>query len=160
MSRAPDPREVKILSDILALVLDEQPGHAASALERIRQMARRDSVTGGALKNLFITRIGTVPQNDASERENGLRERISGLERRLSRSEADTRAAQTRLGRSQMDVSLLQMEIATTRMQKPWRYVALVFAVGAGLLVGIASTQLYHSLTATMTPIDRASYLR
>ncbi|MFT8807497.1 hypothetical protein [Gluconobacter sp.] len=160
MARAPDPREIKILSDILALVLDEQPGHAASALERIRQMARRDNITGGALKNLFITRIGTVAQKDATDREKILRERISSLERRLGQSEADTRAAQNRLGRCQMDMAVLQMEIATTRMQKPWRYVTLVFAAGAGLLVGIATTQLYHSLTVTRTSIDRASYLR
>ncbi|MBF0858316.1 hypothetical protein HKD24_03685 [Gluconobacter sp. LMG 31484] len=160
MARAPDPREIKILSDILALVLDEQPGHAATALERIRQMARRDGVTGGALKNLFMTRIGTAPPKDTSDREQGLRERISTLERRLRQSEADTRTAQLRLGRCQMDVGMLQMEMATVRTQKPWRYLALVFAVGAGLLVGIAATELYHSLTPTRPPIDRASYLR
>ncbi|OUI82645.1 hypothetical protein HK22_12265 [Gluconobacter sp. DsW_056] len=165
MARAPDPkdidpREIKILSDILALVLDEQPGHAATALERIRQMARRDGVTGGALKNLLITRIGTIAQRDTATRERGLRERVQDLEHRLSQSETDTRAAQLRLGRCQMDMGLLQVEVATFRMQKPWRYIALTFAAGAGLLVGIAGTQFYHSLTDTRAPIDRAAYLR
>jgi len=160
MARAPDPREIKILSDILALVLDEQPGHAATALERIRQMARRDGVTGGALKNLFMTRIGTAQQKNTPDREQGLRERISTLERRLRQSEADTRTAQSRLGRCQMDVGLLQVEMATVQTQKPWRYLAIIFAAGAGLLVGIAATELYHSLTVTRAPIDRASYLR
>lgn len=160
MARAPDPREIKILSDILALVLDEQPGHAATALERIRQMARRDGVTGGALKNLFNTRIGTISGKDETEREKRLREQISGLERRLGQSESDTRTAQTRLGRCQTDLGLIQLELATLRMQRPWRYIAIVFAAGAGLLVGIAGTQFYHSLSVTRAPIDRASYLR
>lgn len=154
------PREVKILCDILALVLDEQPGHAATALERIRQMARRDGVTGGALKNLLATGIGTTSRTDTSDRERDLRERISTLQRRLTQSETETHAARSRLSRCQMDMGLLQMEMATTRIQKPWRYIALVFATGAGLLVGIASTQLYHSLTVRSAPIDRASYLR
>ncbi|MBS1065411.1 hypothetical protein [Gluconobacter kondonii] len=165
MARAPDskdidPREIKILSDILALVLDEQPGHAATALERIRQMARRDVVTGGALKNLFITRIGTVSPQNVIAREKGLRDRVRDLEHRLSQSESDTRTAQSRLGRCQMDMGLLQVEVATFRLQKPWRYAALAFATGAGLLVGIAGTQFYHSLTTTRAVIDRATYLR
>ncbi|MQR97945.1 hypothetical protein [Gluconobacter aidae] len=160
MARAPDPREIKILSDILALVLDEQPGHAATALERIRQMARRDGVTGGALKNLFATRIGTLSGKDETDREKRLREHISGLERRLGQSESDTRTAQMRLGRCQTDLGLIQLELATLRMQRPWRYIAIVFAAGAGLLVGIAGTQFYHSLSVTRAPIDRASYLR
>ena len=160
MTRAPDPKEIKILSDILALVLDEQPGHAATALERVRQMARRDGVTGGALKNLFTTRIGTISGNNETEREKRLREQISRLERRLGQSESDTRTAQARLGRCQTDLGLIQLELATLRMQRPWRYIAIVFAAGAGLLVGIAGTQFYHSLSVTRAPIDRASYLR
>lgn len=165
MTRPPDPREIdpreiKILSDILALVLDEQPGHAATALERIRQMAQRDSITGGALKNLFISRIGTVSQTETSDREKRLRDQISRLEHRLGQSESDTRTAQIRLGRCQTDLGVMQMEIVTARMQRPWRYIALIFAVSAGLLVGIAGTQFYHSLSVTRAPIDRASYLR
>jgi len=160
MTRAPDPREIKILSDILALVLDEQPGHAATALERVRQMARRDGVTGGALKNLFTTRIRTISGNNETEREKRLREQISRLERRLGQSESDTRTAQARLGRCQTDLGLIQLELATLRMQRPWRYIAIIFAAAAGLLVGIAGTQFYHSLSVTRAPIDRASYLR
>lgn len=49
-----DARETKILSDILALALDEQPGVSAAALDAIKQRARADGVTGGALKQIFL----------------------------------------------------------------------------------------------------------
>jgi hypothetical protein len=49
----PDPHEVKVLADILALVLEDQPGPSTVALEAIRRKARQNRVTGGALKNLF-----------------------------------------------------------------------------------------------------------
>lgn len=47
-------RETKILSDILALALDEQPGVSTAALARIKARARADGVTGGALKEAFV----------------------------------------------------------------------------------------------------------
>lgn len=50
-----DPKELKILSDILALVLEDQPGQSATALEALRNRAKRNATTGGALKNLFQT---------------------------------------------------------------------------------------------------------
>ena len=58
MAEALDPRETKTLSDILALVLDDQPGPAAAALDRLRQRAGADRVTAGALKNLFVRLAG------------------------------------------------------------------------------------------------------
>jgi TonB family protein len=48
-----DPRAVKIMSDILALTIDEQDGVAVSAIERIRRQARESAVTGGGLKEVF-----------------------------------------------------------------------------------------------------------
>ena len=50
-----DPKELKTLSDILALILDEEQGQSASALDAIKARARRNKITGGALKNLFQT---------------------------------------------------------------------------------------------------------
>ena len=47
-------REMKILADILALALDEQPGVSVSALDAVKQRARLGGVTGGALKEAFL----------------------------------------------------------------------------------------------------------
>jgi hypothetical protein len=49
-----DPRELKILADILALVVDNQAGQSEAALEQLRRRARSNSITGGALKGLLI----------------------------------------------------------------------------------------------------------
>jgi hypothetical protein len=49
-----DSHELKILSDVLALVVDEHPGASASALEFLQRRARNSKVTGGALKDLLV----------------------------------------------------------------------------------------------------------
>jgi hypothetical protein len=48
-----DQKEAKALADILALVVDENANVAEAALAKLRQRAKRDKVTGGALKNIF-----------------------------------------------------------------------------------------------------------
>ena len=45
-------RGLETLSSILALVLGEQPGEAAAALEAVRRKAKHDGVTGGTLKRI------------------------------------------------------------------------------------------------------------
>src|SRR4030081_1671898 len=62
-----EPHEVKVLADILALVLEDQPGSSTAALETIRRKARQSRVTGGALKNLFQS-IAAQPLGKAGVR--------------------------------------------------------------------------------------------
>ncbi|WP_242403354.1 hypothetical protein [Asaia platycodi] len=54
MSGSFDPKELKVLSDILALVLEEQEGQSVAALSALRSRAKKSGMTGGALKNLFV----------------------------------------------------------------------------------------------------------
>lgn len=53
MADAIDPKGLKTLSDILALVLEDQPGGSEAALAAVRRRARQNGVTGGALKEMF-----------------------------------------------------------------------------------------------------------
>lgn len=154
---APDPREAKILADILALVLDEQPGSAANALEALRNRAARDGVTGGALKNVFAALA--AQSGHAERRERELNARLARAEEELRRDRQAIRALQAALARHQHESRMLMGEIAAQRAQRPWRTVALSFGIGAGLLLGVAATQLYHSLMDP-PPVDRARYLR
>jgi len=152
-----DPKEIKVLSDILALVLEESPGSAQNALDALRARARRNNLTGGALKNLF-TSLATDPmRTGTSAREAQLRQTIAQLEGEIRTQQGRIRSLQTTLSRTQMDTYSLQAEIVTNRAQQPWRYVAIAFGLSAGLLLGIAATQLYHSLTDP-PPIDRSFY--
>lgn len=48
-----DPKHIKTLADILALVLVDQPGESMAALEAVRRRAKHDGVTGGALKEMI-----------------------------------------------------------------------------------------------------------
>ncbi|EHH67190.1 hypothetical protein [Gluconobacter morbifer] len=154
-----DPKDIKVLSDILALVLDEQPGQAQAALETVRSRARRSGVTGGALKNLFASLASDPERRGNAEREKALRDQITRLEREERRLRVELRTAHQTLDRTQMDKYVLQSELVTQRAYRPYRRMALIFAVGAGLLSGIAATQFYHTLTRH-TPVDRAIYLR
>lgn len=45
--------ELRVLSGIIALALDEQPGQAAAALDALRRRAAASGVTGGALRTLY-----------------------------------------------------------------------------------------------------------
>lgn len=91
MSEAIDPRELRSLADILALVLDDNTGQSVAAIEAVRRRARNGRVTGGAIKNLVL-RLG---RGDAPATPGGDRPyaRIVELERRLgealSRLEAE-----------------------------------------------------------------------
>ncbi|MGO3518476.1 MAG: hypothetical protein ACTINM_08320, partial [Acetobacter cibinongensis] len=86
-----DPKELKILSDILALVLEEQSGQSASALEALKNRAQKDKITGGALKNLFqaiavdppkrTTRSSSRPSPTPDEYRTQLRQMAESIQR-------------------------------------------------------------------------------
>ncbi|MFT8540654.1 hypothetical protein [Acetobacter sp.] len=68
-----DPKELKILSDILALVLEDHPGQSDTALQALRNRARKNSTTGGALKNLFQTIAVNPSKAKSTTRQTGAR---------------------------------------------------------------------------------------
>jgi hypothetical protein len=68
-----DPKELKILSDILALVLEDNPGQSDTALQALRNRARKNSTTGGALKNLFQTIAVNPSKAKSTTRQTGTR---------------------------------------------------------------------------------------
>lgn len=87
-----DAAELKLLSNILALVLDEQPGASVAALETLRRRAAANRVTGGALKNLF-DRLATERPDETTR----LRLDLDAMSVRLSRLAAENAALHQRL---------------------------------------------------------------
>jgi len=98
-----DPKEAKILGDILALTLDDQPGPALAALQKIQQRARQNGITGGALKNIFSRIVGEPAPSAAGGFASGqqrstiaaqaasisiLEQRVAMLQARLNQGEA------------------------------------------------------------------------
>ena len=154
-----DPKDIKVLSDILALVLEESSGSAQNALDALRTRAQRNTLTGGALKNLFISLATDPMRTGATAREAQLRQTIARLEGELRTQQIKVRTVQADLSRTQRDAYSLQAEVVTNKAQQPWRYIAIAFGVSAGLLLGVAASQLYHSLTDP-PPIDRSLSLR
>lgn len=141
-----DQKDIRLLADILALVLDEEQGQASAALEALRQRARKRKVSGGTLKNLF-TKLAEHEQRAQTV---------------LYRSESTTDTLADRHRQLQTEYALLQEEYEQTRhyahmhdAQAPLRRAGVCIALIAGLLLGIAGTQLVHSVTAP-PPIDRA----
>ncbi|MCX2562804.1 hypothetical protein [Acetobacter thailandicus] len=172
-----DPKELKTLSDILALILDEEQGQSASALDAIKARARRNKITGGALKNLFQT-ITDDPswrssfKNTKAQTQDKSEEYLARLgQMRTTLNETSEELTATRNythklhAQLQYAISLrkeTEMELAEliTRRHYPSR--VMIFALfSAGLIVGAATAEILHVLlhTATHVVTDNARYL-
>lgn len=183
-----DPKELKTLSDILALVLEDQPGQAASALEAVRTRARRDGITGGALKNLFVAitpnppqvqmspgaasaaKPGTKPRapragSAAATEMQAARTRISQLTADINKLDLDLRSATARIEALRSELHLTrqaraeaQQELSASQVLVPKRTMLLLSAL-CGLLIGVAGTSAVVMLDRTPTQ-DSSAYLR
>ena len=176
-----DPKELKTLSDILALVLDDQPGQAASALDRARARARANGVTGGALKNLFVAIAPNPPANPAkppprpraprgaaaasATEMQAARTRISQLSAEMNRLDLDLRGSTARIEALRSELHLTrqaraeaQSALAATRSLAPRKVVLLLVAL-CGLLIGVASTSAVM-LSMRPAPLDVTDTLR
>nr|WP_298795021.1 hypothetical protein [uncultured Acetobacter sp.] len=176
-----DPREIKILSDILALVLEDQQGQSDSALEAIKARARRDGITGGALKNLFQTLAPDIDRLTAARttrdeaelraQENTLQilrvqlhdrgEILNRMEHNLRIVRGNNENLKSQLHLAQAANSELQSMLSMKMMDSRYPRLMIIFvAVAAGLLTGIAGTQLFHLFYTALHPVtDNARYL-
>ena len=129
-------REMRILADILALTLDDQPGAAESALANVRHRAREGGVTAGALKDAW--------------------RRLQAATPRLGEPAPPHRAdgAATALTRTRMELAELQSQVAHAehlQRQDLLRHGlmlrrARLLATLAGVLAGAAVTALVFEL--------------
>jgi hypothetical protein len=155
MQDQPDSKEIKLLSDILALVLEEQVGQSASALEAIRRRAQADRVTGGALKNLFVrihaesaTREGEIaaelgPKDvDVAAERDALRGTNLQLRKDLAALRHDMAALQARQATAERRVLVAeqQMRDAATARRGAVRISFFAGAMAAAAIVGGAFT--------------------
>ncbi len=179
MSQQIDPKELKTLSDILALVLEDQAGEAATALEAVRARARRNAVTGGALKNLFValapnppaaaSRAAGAPRarapragSAAATEIQAARTRISQLTADVNKLDLDLRGASARIEALRSELHLTrqaraeaQQALMATQALAP-RRIVLVLTALCGLLIGVAGTGAVMTFTRTVAA-DRAA---
>jgi len=178
MSQNFDPKELKTLSDILALVLEDQPGQSANALEAIRTRARRNAITGGALKNLFIAiapnppaaRPAAAPRARAKAASatapemQAARTRISQLTADVHRLDLDLRGCTARVEalRSELHITrqaraeAQQALLRFTNDSRP-RKILMALCLICGMLIGIAGTSVVNDLMPTHTT-DNSRY--
>ncbi|MBB2163166.1 hypothetical protein HLH26_01195 [Gluconacetobacter sp. 1b LMG 1731] len=173
MSDKLDPKELKILADILALVLEDHPGQSANALDAIRNRARRNGTTGGALKNLFTAlapnpparppprpRASRAASGAAAEEMQAARTRILQLTESINRLDLDLRSARARNEELRSQLYLTQQARAETQAalsvmrarpaQRRRSVVALAFAVGA--LVGAIGMGMVRAMDVPAVP--------
>jgi hypothetical protein len=128
MQTSLDPKELKTLSDILALVLEDQPGQSSSALEALRARARRNAITGGALKNLFVAiandppapkaravRDGTTPARAPRGKAASAAAEVQAAHVRIAQLAADVRHLDLQLRTANASAATLQAELDATR---------------------------------------------
>ncbi len=158
-----DQKAAKALADILALVVDENENVARSALAKLRQRAKEDAVTGGALKNLFNAVSGRpatlfqppsrgpavrYPTTGNAERDlASARETIGELTVRSMELTQELGAARSQLAGLMADMASVRSAQAETqlalkqesagRMRAWWAGAATGGAVSALLTVGV-----------------------
>ncbi len=128
-------REMRILADILALTLDEQPGAAEGALANIKSRAREGGVTAGALKDAWRRLQSVTP-------------------RAPDWGSAQHYGAAASSARTRMELAELQSQVAHAehlQRQDRVRYgmmlrQARLLATLAGVLAGAAATALLFVL--------------
>ncbi|NVN35842.1 hypothetical protein [Komagataeibacter swingsii] len=169
MSDTIDPKELKILSDILALVLEEHAGQSENALAAIRTRAKKNQVTGGALKNLFAA-IAPNPPPKAAPKPRAPRatkasaaaaKEIQESHQRISQLTESIRRLDTEIRDLKVNNEALIAELNQTRQARaetqaalssavqsyrppPRRSGGLLVAAAVGALTGFALAETWH----------------
>ncbi|GBQ21385.1 hypothetical protein AA0472_0433 [Acetobacter estunensis NRIC 0472] len=179
MSDTLDPKELKILSDILALVLEDQPGQSETALTALRARAQRNKVTGGALKNLFTAIAPNPPKSRASssstrsrtsrassadvqqerQRVRELTEGMTRLDLELRNVRAANAALKAELFLTQQARAETQSNLIAAQAASTPRYSLIGLAFVVGCIAGVAGTELFHSLLPAPPAPSNAHYL-
>lgn len=152
-----DATELRLLSNILALVLDEQPGASTAALETLRRRAAANRVTGGALKNLF-DRIATEgggaarpPREDVQR----LQMDLDTVSLRASRLAAENAALHQRLAEAERNWRIemrLRQSMAGPLPPKPPPRSRYLAGVLAGAVLMSTATLLSHDRNGPLGP--------
>ncbi|WP_157070836.1 hypothetical protein [Neokomagataea thailandica] len=155
-----DPREIKTLSDILALVLDEQPGTSANALHALKLRAARNQTTGGALKNLFNHLIhSSTDQTHTRRRITHLTQRLQKADENARRAEQHIQALRTALHSTKQEHAHLRHALSNKSTSFSWSKTLFIVTLLSGVLLGIAGAEIVH--TFTEAPIQpRPLYFR
>ncbi|GCE83269.1 hypothetical protein [Komagataeibacter diospyri] len=168
MSDTIDPKELKILSDILALVLEDHAGQSENALAAIRSRARKNQVTGGALKNLFAAIAPNPPKKApakpraprATKASAAAAKEIQESHQRISQLTESIRRLDTEIRDLKVNNEALRSELNLTRQARaetqaalssavqshrpPPRRSGLLVAAAVGALTGFALTETWH----------------
>ncbi|NHN89711.1 hypothetical protein [Acetobacter conturbans] len=178
MSDTFDPKELKVLSDILALVLEDQPGQSETALAAIRARALRNKVTGGALKNLFTSIAPNPPKRAATtgtrartsktpsadiqierQRVRDLSENLNRLDMELRSVRASNASLKAELFLTQQARAETQSRLVAAQSSSHPRFGLIGIAFIVGCIAGVAGTELFHSLMPTPHHVPNAVYL-
>ena len=108
-----DPKELKTLSDILALVLEEQAGQSQSALDALRTRAKRSGITGGALKNLFVAIANDPPKGRKTDTAAATAASRAPPRAKAGSAAAEVQAAHVRIAQLAADMRSLDLQLRT-----------------------------------------------
>ncbi|CAI3937045.1 MULTISPECIES: hypothetical protein [Commensalibacter] len=176
MNQKIDPKELKVLSDILALVLEDQPGQSANALEAIKKRAKKNATTGGALKNLFTNIVNNPPprktSNSQSKKSNDsadlikARSQISDLTHSINQLDSAIRnlrrqneALRSELLLTQRSRAEMQSALSVVQEKSPFKTVLVIVSLLCGLFFGIAGTAVVNTAFNQPHQPDNTIYL-
>ena len=180
MSDTIDPKELKILSDILALVLEEHAGQSEGALATIRSRAKKNGVTGGALKNLFVAIAPNPPQKpppkpraprttkasaaaakeiqESHARIAQLAASIRKLDLELRDIRGDNEALRLELNQTRQARAETQAALSVVQSRPAPRRAGLLVAAAVGLITGVVLSGAWHLLAPSAPAQASAAY--
>ena len=181
MSDSLDPKELKVLSDILALVLEDQAGQSEAALSALRSRAQRNKITGGALKNLFTAIAPNPPKRTSTasprprattrsaaaagdvqlerQRVRELSENLNKLDMELRNVRASNASLKAELFLTQQARAETQSLLVAAQSATHTRFGLIGVVLLVGCIAGVAGGELFHSLRPVPHHVPNAVYL-
>lgn len=175
MNEEINSKELKILADILALVLEEQEGQSQNALQTLKKRAKKDMVTGGALKNLFNTIAINPPKQKNTNKPKAettdttikllhartqltkLTNTIDDLDATIKSLQRHNETLRSELILKQKSRVELEAALYVAESKASFRSTLIIASILFGLFCGIAGTVVVHSISPP--PRDNTIYL-
>lgn len=137
-----EEKEIHLLADILALILDKENGEAENALKYLRRRAEKSKLTGGALKNLFLHlaekyHIAT-PETSSQKNENN--QKLTQRIRVLERKQYDL---QTIIRNLELHIEELYHDNASFYYRGSYQNIIIFIAIIFGIFFGLALSKFF-----------------
>lgn len=136
-------RDIRLLGDIIALILDKEDGEAVNALAHLRTRAQDSKITGGALKNLFFQMVkhhqikDTLSSDETMKAHKNTLQREEEFKKRIKTLRDKQYGLQNYIRNLENKIERLHEDNASFHHVGSYQKMTAIIAVILGILIGI-----------------------